>query len=381
VAVNQWYVDPVDGNDTTGNGTSDATAWKTIQKVLTSFTQNTSDGDIINLKSNGTHTLTANLNWSGVTYWVVHPLCFRGYDSTAQDGGVATVELDGYTFINNSTANFMKFKDLKFKNTGTGSGTLFTVGFDLFMDNCTFEDFDTGGSTNSVIKQGTGTNEKFVFTNCTFTNINGYAIRSLGPQVFVSGCHFYNSGSKTINSAVYIDGTEKPVLTHNIFNLSSTSDAITGSISAQGMHIAYNTFFTSGTGDAIVHSTNNYSAVVDNNIFEGWNKAVDFGNANNYMGTSVSNNHFYDNTTDIDTTTNRTFMIQDGNFLSAGSSVLSKSGSNTHANRFTYFEPTGDAVGGASDGNSDIGAVKAASGGGGSSSILRMPGMTGGMNG
>lgn len=401
MAVNQWYVDPVSGNDTTGDGTSDATAWKTIQKVLTSFTQNTSDGDIINLKSNGTHTLTANLNWSGITYNVVYPICFRGYDSTAQDRGVATVELDGYTFINSSSANFMKFKDLVFKNTGTGSGALFTFGYDAFFDNCSFDDFDTGSSTNSVVKAGATANEKMVFVNCTFTNINGRAISSIGPQAFVTNCtftdinghaiyastyqifitrcYFYNSGSKTIDSAIYFSNIEKPIATYNIFNLDSTSTAITGDATVQGMQIEHNTFFTSGSGTGIVHSTNNYGGVVDNNIFEGWNIAADYGNANNFMGASISNNHFYDNSTDIDSTANRTFMIQDDNFLAAGGSVLSKSGSNTYANRLTYFEPIGDAVGGASDGYSDIGAVIASSGGSGGG-VIKKPGMSGGFS-
>ena len=376
MASTNWYVDPVSGSDSNG-GTSDGDAWATIQYALNNITPTTTDSDFLNLKTSGTHTLTANMSWAGHTFNVAYPMCIRGYTSTAGDGGIPTIECDGYTFINSSSYHHFMMQGLKFQNTGTGVNNAFTTGYNILYKNCEWNNFDTGGATNTLIASSSGVAQKLSIINCTFTDINGYCINSASSNVNIESCHFYNSGAKTINVCYYINGTLKPVIAGNIFNLTSTSKGIYAT-STDGIYARGNTFFTSGAGTAIEKPSYNYGSIIEDNIFEGWGKAIDFENLASYMGHSLSNNHFYDNTTDVDTTTNKTFMINDGNFLSASGTVLAKSGSNTHANRATYFAPTGDAIGGAADGIHDIGAMPAiASGGGGG--LITAGRMTGGM--
>lgn len=382
MSSNEWYVDPVSGSNANG-GTSDADAWATIQYALDTITQSTTDGDYLNLKSSGTHTLTANIDWSGITRDVTYPFTVRGYTSSAGDGGLATVECNGYKYMVDASIFYILTSNIKFQNTGTGVNDAFVGGYNILYKDCTWENFDTGSSTGRVLYFSGSGYEKASILRCTFTDINGYAITTAMQQFYITGCHFYNSGTKDMNAAIYaVTSTEMPVITECIFNLDSTSDAIyCGTTGTQGLRVINNTFFTSGTGTAIYNPSNTYGAIIENNIFEGWDKAIDFDNTNNFTGYSLINNYFYDNTIDIDATTYRLFVFDEGNFKASGSSCLAKSGSNTHANRATYFAPIGDAVGGATDGIHDIGAMPAISSGSGSGNTGKRVGFGGGLIG
>ena len=58
-----YYVDPTSGSDATGDGTSHAAAWATIQHALDNITQGTY-GDAINIQCDGTSSLSSGLDLS-----------------------------------------------------------------------------------------------------------------------------------------------------------------------------------------------------------------------------------------------------------------------------------------------------------------------------
>ena len=374
MAATNWYVDPLDG-DNANDGTSDAQAWATIQYAIDNLTQTTNQGDIINIKDSATITLSADLNYSSLTQSNTHPVMLRGYTSTAGDGGYALIDENGtYRFGGTSTRHNMIFQNLDVTNGGFN--TKLQLGNWCTVKECRFSNMPSTIYSFITITGGTGA----LIENCEFSNINRYAIavHSTGSLLVIRGNHFFDTGAYTMIGAIDLGSATGAVISHNIFNHTGTAIGINGSgTTNHAQRIFNNTFFTDGTGDAIDIARNTF-CFVENNIFEGWAKAIDFANASVMPGISVSNNHFYDCTTDIDTTTYTTFMIDAGNFKSAGSSVLSKSGANTHANRLAYFEPTGDAIGGGIDGNS-IGAVQLTSAGGGSTKIIRNPNMGGGI--
>lgn len=365
MAATNYYIDPVSGSDSNG-GTSDADAWQTLQKAATSGVPGAGEVTYFNLKDSGTDTLSADINWGSINFYFGSSryVVIRGYTSTAGDGGIGVIDLNGYHLL---TATGQQYVNLE--NLDISGGTYLALGADAFMKKCKLSDMSSEGIVSY--------SNQACIEDCEVTNINGIGINNGSrDNVHINRNHIYNSGGYTMTYAISLTAGNGSIATNNIINMSSTSGGITAGM--RKAKIQNNTLFTSGTGSGIV-STFGYGTVIENNIFEGWNKAVDCANG---LGYSCSNNHFYDNTTDIDTTTATDFVIKEGNYLAASGSVLAKSGSNTHANRFTYFAPTGDALGGTVDGNGSIGAVQlSSSGGGGSSSILRMPGMTGGMNG
>ena len=370
---NEWYVDP-DAGDNANDGTSDAQAWATIQYALDNITQSTTDGDFLNIKDSATATLTANLDWSSHTFNAAYPMCIRGYTSTAGDGGVPTIELDGYQFIHNAGYHNLFFWGLKFQNTGSVQASPFYFGSNFYFKECEFNNLDTG--TGGRVLEPRSTN--LTVKDCYFTDINGSCIYTLSNYHTLRGNYFSNTGTKDIKYCIEDGGGYGTTVSKNIVNASGATMAFFGFFD-RAQFWYNNTFFTTGTATCIDDRSYLIGCIVEGNIFEGWNTAAYFRNFSQ-MATSISNNHFYNNTLDIYTTGNKPFMVNDGNILSAGASVLAKSGANTYANRAAYFAPIGDAVGGAANGINDIGALPAIASGG-SGGIMRAAGMAGGMNG
>lgn len=368
MAATNWYVDPLSGSNA-NDGTSDAQAWETLQYALDNYTPTANDGDIINIKDSATIQLSANLDYSNVTSSVTTPFCMRGYTSSAGDGGRCTIDVQTYTFM--FTTLPIILVDMIFTNTsGSNNGYISIYSYST-VKRCKFHSLSHGlriGGTNCRV------------LDSEFTDVGNYFIENPGTDyILIRNNYFYNSGTRTPSSCIDADSSSNYIYVHNnIFHLDSTTHGVNGN-SANLVFLSFcnNTCLTSGTGDAVKWSHGSYSSIVEDNIFEGWNTAVNFDNSDNRFGASLSNNHFYDNSTDIGSTTYTTFIITEDNFLSSAESVLAKTGSPTFANRFSYFAPIGDAIGNASNGNSDIGAVKGAGSSGG---LLRQPGMGGGFN-
>src|SRR5690242_15767610 len=87
-----YYVDPLNGNDSTGTGTS-GNPWQTTQKALNTITRNTTNGDRINIRNTASDVLTGALSFATYgTPTTVAPLILEGYSSTAGDSGIGTLD-------------------------------------------------------------------------------------------------------------------------------------------------------------------------------------------------------------------------------------------------------------------------------------------------
>lgn len=374
MAVTNWYVDPDAGDDGTGDGTSEGSAWATLKHATENYTQTANNGDIINIKNSATMTMTAavyGFSHSGPTPSMTAPLLVRGYSSTIGDGGRA--EIGGNYNINDTTQSNLHFQDIYFNGVDR-----IRTGMYGTLTGCKFASMNDAVQTTNQAK----------IINCEFV---GSAISSMisgSGSYHVFGCHFHTLGGSNPTRFIFCGG-QGCIIANNIFNANGVTGAIaSSSTTGYSRLIINNTFYaqSSGTyafdhGIALKIDSNNLAMVVLNNIFEGWLGAIQTSNTQNRPGILINNNHFYDNDNDIDSknATGISAVSELDNTLSAGSSVLSKSGSNTHANRHTYFAPTGDATsGGDADGSLvHMGAVSPASSGGGGG-IMRNPGMTGG---
>ena len=93
MALTEYYVAPSSGNDTTGNGLTDGTAWATVQKALDTITAG-AGGDRINVKNDsGTDDVLASA-LTLATYGAptnAAPLVIQGYTTTAGDGGIGGI--------------------------------------------------------------------------------------------------------------------------------------------------------------------------------------------------------------------------------------------------------------------------------------------------
>jgi len=121
VAIAYYYVDPGGGDDVTGDGLSDGTAWATVQHALDNITQGT-DGDQINIKAGTSDSLAATLDTSTYgTPAVNKPLVFRGYTSTANDGGQGEIDGAGSYSIFGTKKQAVTFADLKLGSCGSSN--------------------------------------------------------------------------------------------------------------------------------------------------------------------------------------------------------------------------------------------------------------------
>lgn len=161
-----YYVDPVGGNDTTGNGTI-GTPWKSVQKALDTITRNGTDGDQINVKAGGDDILSSPL--SIATYGtpsLLAPIIFRGYTAVAGDGGQGSISGGGTVAIIDSATNA--------------------------VHSCIFADMKLHNCPSGIIKQATGGGTLFngVFYRCELTNSNGWALDARMAKLF--GCYVHN---------------------------------------------------------------------------------------------------------------------------------------------------------------------------------------------
>ncbi|ANS03303.1 hypothetical protein [uncultured Mediterranean phage uvDeep-CGR2-KM19-C37] len=256
-----YYVDPDDGDDSTGNGLSDATAWKTIQKALDTITRDSTDGDQINIKAGTDDVLGAVLDVidyddaSGVPAPAA-PLIFRGYTAVANDGGIGGIDAGGATSVwSSTTIDGVHFVDMHLHNST--SSTMLTLDNFCMVSNC---DIETGGTGHGIVTGGFGT-----IHNCYIHDCGGRGVQFSGQNGKVVHCFFRNSTRK-FSQAIQI-GTSGGYIAGNVMNLDSTSDGIEFGYGVAVMNNSV--YLSSGTGVAInATSAGGYSNVVVNNLAE-----------------------------------------------------------------------------------------------------------------
>lgn len=290
-APTNYYVDPLNGNDSTGNGTS-GTPWKSVQKALNTITRNASNGDQINVRDTADDVLAASLSFT--TYGTPTPsapLVVRGYTTTAGDGGRAT--LDGGANVVLATAggaSHTYFVDLILK-TSAGTSICNTTAYSLWFFRCEFR-------TGRGVKVLWG-----AFWGCTFDTETGYRCidTSSDPgDIKLYHCYFKNGGASGTTGMLAFYNSYLHVY-HCIFNVADTYTGIylESQVSLNPRHVTLinNSFYgNNGSGEAIRFRN---SAAVNhihliNNVFADF--PTGYGIRMMHAGNSIgilANNAFY----------------------------------------------------------------------------------------
>lgn len=333
----QYYVDPSLGSDT-GDG-SLATPWgrasgSVVQYALDTITRDGTNGDQINVKSGAIDTLGAILSLSSYgTPGPTTPLIISGYNSVKNDGGMGVISGGGsYQIINNPS--YVNLIDLQLGDVGSNPVVL--LAHYCFVRGCKFH--DSAGTGNYGLKMSSSGQ----CLGCEFTDIEGTGVQAVAE---VRGCYFKQGSTYSFERCIQTSGNTNATIARNIISIDGASDGILiGSGSAPGSIISNNSILSSsGTGYGIDHQGNNLIVSFHSNLIEGFSGSGGVG-LNIFSGGwnkgMCRQNAFYNNSTHHSTLSDSKWSdwdFDDNETLSA--SPFAKSGSDTFANRFTYFAP------------------------------------------
>jgi hypothetical protein len=336
MAKSEYYVDPLNGSDTTGDGLSDATAWQTVQKALDSITtKNSTDGDRINVKDTADDVLTAQLDFTTLGgYSLTAGLLIEGYSTTAGDGGVGGISGGGTTGIITTTRTYIGFRNMHLHNTGANAIISINRGA---VEGC---EFDNSSYTANVVQVTEGS-----CSNCYFHNTDGEALRISGAAY---GNYFKQGATYSFDSAILAAGNS--LVSNNIISVDGASNGIL--TETHPISVFSNSIISAGgTGTGIAPTSNNYASSYVNNLVEGFSTGI--SKVGRDMAICSSNTAFNCTTA---FNIGGQFVVGFDNAI-AGSSPFKKSGADTFANRFAYFEPDTNYAGTSISGNGSRGAV------------------------
>ncbi len=350
MAKSEYYVDPLNGSDTTGDGLSDGTAWQTVQHALHNITKDTTDGDRINVKDTADDVLSAQLDFTTIgSYGLNYGLLIEGYTSTAGDGGVGGISGGGTTGIITTQRLYIFFKNMHLHNTG--ANTIISVKR-AGIESC---EFDNSSATGNNVQLSDG-----CVINCHFHNLGGDAL-SLSIGV-ARGNYFTQGVDYEMNRAIEL--ATNAFADRNIISVDGATDGIHGG--ANPCTATNNSVIAaSGTGTGIDVSSSNYASSFVNNVVEGFSTGISKVNRDAAI---ISKNSAFNCTTAF-SGMNFTGLPSDNETLA--STAFKKSGADTFANRFAYFEPDTSSVSTNLNGNGYRGAV-AAAGAAGGGGLLRV---------
>ncbi len=292
MATVHYYVDPVNGSDANA-GTSDATAWQTINYAITNTAGTSTQITQVNLKSNGTHTLTAQATLSGGGNNGAHVL--RGYDSVAGDGGIATIDCDALYGI--SMLDYSAAADLYMTNRGTGSFMVGAYADQLIrVFNCGFN-----GATGTAIDFSN--HSSYAVERCYFTNVN-ITVQTDDPlETTVSRCFAQDGDTTQFTTSAFSSSMN---LIGNMAYVTGARSGLTTIYNGAKRILRNNSVLSDGgTGLGINHSGNSTATqITASNAVEGFSGAGGHGflqAASNGRLHQNINNVVYDNETNYDT--------------------------------------------------------------------------------
>lgn len=330
----QHYVDPsIAGNS--GAGTV-GDPYGDLQYALDTLTPDTTHGDQINIKAGTDEVLTGALDLT--TYGAPNqnaPLCFRGYTSTANDGGVGGIDCNENNLITNA-GNSIKWVDLEIHN-GPQSGTaaFLTVTFYGAVVNCYIH------NTDGYIICG----DDFIFFGNRLENIGN---SSNGLLVLNEGVAAYNyidvvTGTRDPLQVMRMDSVGASAI-GNILYLDSDANGIRNHAGGRTQNIIGNTILANaGTGTGIILDASSRAdcQICCNNYVEGFSGTGGIGylqSDSSENGGLLAYNAAYNNATNYSIANEHAITIGSTNeTLSA--TGLAKSGALTFANRLAYFAP------------------------------------------
>lgn len=260
-----------------------AKPWRSVQGALDLITRDATNGDQINVKAG-----TAQVNQGALTLATYGtpgagiPLVFRGYTSSANDGGMAELDCGGFGALAANNYSYVAFVDLEIHSAGNNN-TL---------------DFQGAGNGTLVyhckIHKGASTPSSKVL-------IAGYYDRTN-----VVNCWVYNAGTNGIGIG-YIGACRNNYVKDCATGISACSNAInnlvvdcaTGINAGPSRSIVGNAIYssTANTGKGILASGTNHMAVILNNVIAGYSGAGGIGISATADVELIGYNAFYNNTT------------------------------------------------------------------------------------
>jgi hypothetical protein len=284
------YYTGTGGNDTTGDGTTHATRWLTIQHALNNMTR----GQFNRLNCTGSETLSASLDFTtyGSPASDDQPLFIQGYTSVEGDGGVYEINGGGNAIINDTSLDFLGLQRLKITNWGS------TYAFALDNNNTFIEcEFDGGGSSRQFIDN----DSDLKIVRCKLHNVEysgtSYLIFATTIQMFYTILQVKITGAASL---VLVGANSN--IQGNIFNVDSTALEYGLRGNGDDYVISNNTYYNKSAGieSAIYQPSNNERTRVFNNIIEGVSGPGGIGidqPSAGYSSAIIGPNGFYNNTT------------------------------------------------------------------------------------
>jgi hypothetical protein len=359
----------------TGTGTS-GDQYSDVQWAYDSVTQDATNGDQFNVKA-GTAEILAAAALSLTTYGTPTasaPHTLRGYTSSVNDGGIGEIDGNGFATYGSAVGDTHVI-DMHCHSAGGASYVLVmsgSVGTSSLVENVEVDN-NTGGGISGGRVFGS----------------NIHNIGAIGISLALTAAHNYlKNGTNKFTTAISLD-TSRGIYS----NIVSIGDSSNGIFANDAEHIEGNSVLSDGgIGKGIDTRVTKTGNIINSNLVEGFSGAGGVGIE--YHGTSApvmmtGHNAARNNTTDYANLTDVILDLGDNEVDADFTRSLfdgpeGGAGSDTFANRFTYFAPTseGNVQGGAypSGCRLDKGAAQHAdpAGGGG---LLVHPGTSGGARG
>jgi len=218
----------------------------------------------LNVKAGSTATLTESLYTSmkdtGTTgAWTPSTtklLYVQGYTAVPADGGRATIDGNATYGIMSTALDAVSFRDLRLTNTG--ANTVINMQLSGQLTRCEIDN----SSGNGVVLAGAGT----IANHCEIHNIGGIGITGSQNHSVVS-CHIYNDGANEMTYGIYGGGH----FLHNIVSVSGATNGIFVGTSGGCFHNSvYAAPGSTGWGIGNASLNNSSSAVIANNLCEGF---------------------------------------------------------------------------------------------------------------
>ena len=287
MAVIEYYVDPSLTSDT-GNGQI-GTPWgrastSVVQYALDQITRNNTVGDRINIKSGGSDTVTAKLDFS--TYITLTspsltaPLVLQGYAVAAGDNPtiqpIITANAGAFGIIDEATLDYVHLTDIHFTNS---TGTALIIADEQWsITNCEIDNCTGNGLYLKGACRATGNH---------IHNIGGAAIDGYG--IFAFRNFIEDVGVNSMNYGIYITANSSDIIENIISMKSGTGDGINYEY---GCSVIGNSVFADGsTGEGIRNrGGTQYTKHLINNLVEGFGTGIQATFVSElYAGNSVYN--------------------------------------------------------------------------------------------
>ena len=316
------YVDCDIGSDT-GTGTT-GDPYGDLQFAINSTTIG-ANGD--SFWCSGSEVLGATLTYTGTygtpTYNKRMILrSWNGVDATT--AGSCDISGAG-TYSIMAAAKAIVFYDMELHNCGSAAIVTGFAGYSSGLINCVLH--NTSGNGASGINGGG--NVAFAI-GCYLYDIGGIGLSTIG---YVTD-NYLTNGTKSFSTAINSSTGYPSRIERNIISLTGASNGI--STYLQSSPINNSLFMTSRSGSPKGIEVIGNGVSVLNNVVEGFTTGIDL--TTSYRIDAYGGNHCYNNTTNYSGGTYADIDLGDNEDLS-GSTPFAKSGADTFANRFTYFEP------------------------------------------